>query len=61
MRDVPDYAVAVGVPAKVIKYRFNDEQIKKLLDSRWWENDFAAAKETVKHLERDILYEGTAH
>lgn len=61
MRDVPDYAVAVGVPAKVIKYRFNDEQIKKLLDSKWWENDFAAAKEKVKGLERDILYEGTAH
>lgn len=61
MRDVPDYAVAVGVPAKVIKYRFNDEQIKKLLDSKWWENDFAAAKEKVKSLERDILYEDTAH
>lgn len=29
--DVPPYAIAGGVPAKVIKYRFNDELIKELL------------------------------
>jgi acetyltransferase-like isoleucine patch superfamily enzyme len=34
--DVPPYAVVGGVPAKVIKYRFNEEQIKKLLEIQWW-------------------------
>lgn len=29
--DVPPYAIVGGVPAKVIKYRFNPEIIKKLL------------------------------
>ena len=36
-RDIPPYAVAVGIPAKVIKYRFSEDMIKKLLDIKWWE------------------------
>lgn len=35
-KDVPPYAVAVGVPAKVIKYRFDDATITQLLKSEWW-------------------------
>ena len=31
-KDVPPYAVVAGVPARVIKYRFNEEQIARLLD-----------------------------
>lgn len=30
-KDVPPYAIVAGVPAKVIKYRFNEDLIKKLL------------------------------
>lgn len=36
-KDVPDYAVVGGVPAKVIKYRFSEEEIKRLLKIRWWD------------------------
>lgn len=28
-RDVPPYAIVGGVPAKILKYRFNEEQIKE--------------------------------
>jgi len=35
-RDVPPYAVVVGVPAKVVRYRFDEATIKKLLASQWW-------------------------
>lgn len=35
-KDVEPYGIAVGVPAKVIKKRFTDNQIKKLLDIEWW-------------------------
>ena len=38
-KDVPPYAIVGGLPAKIIKYRFNDETIKKLLDLKWWEKD----------------------
>lgn len=35
-KDVPPYAVVVGVPASIVKYRFNDDVIKELLESEWW-------------------------
>lgn len=35
--DIPPYAVAVGVPAKVAKYRFHKETIEKLLQNPWWD------------------------
>lgn len=36
VRDVPAYSVAVGVPAKVVKFRFSDEQIRALKKIQWW-------------------------
>lgn len=36
-KDVPPYAIVGGNPAKIIKYRFDEETIKELLDSKWWE------------------------
>ena len=38
-KDVSDYEVVVGVPAKVIKTRFTDEQIEKLFDIAYWDWD----------------------
>ena len=35
-KNVPPYAVVGGVPAKVIKYRFSEEQIRFLLQTEWW-------------------------
>lgn len=35
-KDVPPYAVVAGVPAKIIRYRFDEETIKKLLETKWW-------------------------
>ncbi len=35
-KDVPPYAVVGGVPAKIIRYRFTDEQIEWLLRIAWW-------------------------
>ena len=34
-KDIPPYAIAVWSPAKVIKYRFDDSTIDKLLTSKW--------------------------
>lgn len=35
--DVPPYAIVVGVPAKIIKYRFEPDVIKELLETKWWD------------------------
>lgn len=40
-RDVPDYGVVLGNPARVVKYRFSDETIAALLEERWWDRDVA--------------------
>ena len=36
VKDVPPYAIVGGVPAKIIGYRYEQEIIKDLLDSKWW-------------------------
>jgi chloramphenicol O-acetyltransferase type B len=38
-KNVPDYAIVGGVPAKVIKFRFNQNKIQELLESKWWLKD----------------------
>lgn len=43
-KDVPPYAIVGGVPAKIIKYRFDEETIKNLLELKWWEKDQAWIK-----------------
>lgn len=35
-KDVPPYAVVGGVPAKVLKYRYDEDTINFLLKSEWW-------------------------
>src|SRR5499426_4670331 len=36
-KDVPPYAIVGGVPATVIRYRFHERTIKRLLRLKWWE------------------------
>ncbi|WP_369769818.1 CatB-related O-acetyltransferase [Flavobacterium sp. WC2416] len=38
-KDIPPFAIAVGSPIKIIKYRFDDKIIKSLLEIKWWENE----------------------
>ena len=50
-RDVPAYAVAVGNPATVVKYRLSQDQIKALLQIRWWDWD----DQFLRSAEEDFL------
>ena len=36
-RSVPPYAIVGGVPAKIIRRRFNPDQVQKLLKIAWWD------------------------
>lgn len=39
VKDVEPYSIVGGVPAKHIKYRFDEETRRKLLELRWWDKD----------------------
>jgi len=35
-KDVPPYAIVAGNPAKLIRYRFANEVIEKMMEIKWW-------------------------
>lgn len=35
-KDVAEYAIVGGVPAKLIRHRFSESEIQKLLEIKWW-------------------------
>lgn len=56
-KDVPPYAIVGGTPAKLIKYRFEDEIIDKLLKLKWWElneNELKSMRDLIE--KRNIFY-----
>lgn len=38
-RNVPPYAIVGGVPAKIIRKRYNDQEVYKLIEFKWWDKD----------------------
>lgn len=54
-RDVPDYTIVGGVPARVIRYRFSEEQIRTLQQIAWWEWDSAKIEENISMLQSEDI------
>lgn len=55
-KDIPDYAIVVGVPGKVIGYRFSQNEIKKIKESKWWNNDLNQIKNQVDlYMDKDLF------
>ena len=42
--DVAPFAVVAGNPARVIKYRFGEELVNKIVESRWWDKSIEELK-----------------
>ena len=49
VKNVPPYAIVGGNPAKVIKYRFSEDIIEKLLKIQWWNWDIDKIYENYKY------------
>jgi virginiamycin A acetyltransferase len=54
-KDIPPYAVVGGNPAKIIKYRFTEEQINELLQIRWWDWSDEEVKKAAPLLASDNI------
>ncbi|MDT8311036.1 MAG: hypothetical protein RQ732_06275, partial [Methylophaga sp.] len=59
-KNVPPYAIVAGNPAKLIRFRFNEETISQLLKINWWyapfeylcQLDFSDIQAVIASLER---------
>jgi len=56
LENVPPYAIVVGVPAKVKKYRYTPEQIEVLLRVKWWDWDDETLRENARLLMHPELF-----
>ena len=52
--DVPPFAIVAGVPARLLRYRFDETTRDRLLASAWWEHDKATAATAIAKLARDL-------
>ncbi len=54
-RDVPPYAIVAGVPARIIRYRFDQCIIDQLLEIKWWEWDDEQIRQAVPLLSSERI------
>lgn len=50
-KDIPPYAIAVGCPIRIIKYRMTEEQIAAMQRIQWWNWDDDRLQEVEKMFE----------
>lgn len=46
-RDVPDYAIVVGTPARIVRLRFSEQLVERFMKLLWWLYDLAPHKNKV--------------
>lgn len=45
---IEPYSIVGGVPAKLIRYRFTEPEIQRLLDLKWWDKPIAWIREHIR-------------
>lgn len=50
-KDVPAFAIVLGVPARVVKYRFDEITMNRVFSSQWWFD----SPEKVRAIDFDIF------
>lgn len=55
-KDVPPYAIVAGVPAKIIRFRFDEHVICELLESKWWELSENQLQEAGKYIKEPVVF-----
>ena len=60
-KDVPDFAVVAGNPARILKHRFDESLQREILDSRWWERPISELASSMSDMLRVLGESGYAH
>lgn len=54
-KDVPPYSMVVGNPGRVVKYRFDKDDVEYLLQLKWWDWDLKEIEDNIKYLLNDDI------
>lgn len=54
-KDVKPYEIVAGNPARHVRYRFNEDQIEKLLEIKWWNWDIEKVKLEIELILSDDI------
>jgi acetyltransferase-like isoleucine patch superfamily enzyme len=49
-KDIPPYAVAVGSPVQIKRYRYPEHTIKELLEQKWWDRSEEEIERLIPYL-----------
>jgi acetyltransferase-like isoleucine patch superfamily enzyme len=55
--DIPPYAIVAGSPAKVIRYRFSEKVINRLLEEKWWDWELEKIKSNPEYFSKSLVEE----
>ncbi|WP_430934750.1 CatB-related O-acetyltransferase [Saccharicrinis sp. 156] len=55
-KDIPPYAIAIGSPIKLLRYRFTKDKIDKLLKIKWWDFDTDKLSDVEKYFDSIDLF-----
>jgi virginiamycin A acetyltransferase len=50
-KDVPPYSIVGGIPAKIIKKRFSDDKVLKLLKIKWWDWSYKKIRANIQSIQ----------
>ncbi len=59
--DVPDFAIVVGVPGKVVRYRFPEETRNLILASQWWEKSIQECARYMQDMNLSLSSDPSRH
>jgi virginiamycin A acetyltransferase len=58
--DVPDSAVVVGNPAKVVRYRFDEDARRAILESHWWDRGIGELGQDMAEFTKPFVHRQSA-
>ena len=55
-KNVPPYAIVVGIPGKIIRYRFEKDIIERLEEAKWWELPVKDINKVIGYIDKPELF-----
>lgn len=53
-KNLPDFCIAVGSPAKILRFRFSEDQILVIKNSKWWDLEIDEAAQKISIIQNNF-------